>query len=143
MRNLSILAGILTMGVSQFAIAGEISGVVYDSRGRPVEGVELIVGDQSVMSASDGSYRIAYVDEGEHSIVVGSQRVSVTVSEAGTVQQNIFLFSLASRRSISGETESSTDAASLFEEAFDLAERLQTERFAHDTIAWQWNDNEG
>lgn len=117
----------LALGSYLPAQAGEVAGTVFDAHGRPAAGVELTLGSQQAISGADGKFAFADVAEGEHSVLAGSQAVSVSVPAQGAVRRNVFLLSAAARVRVTGDAQSTSDGAMVLAEARRQAARLLAE----------------
>lgn len=143
MRTTAFISAILSLGLSTGALAGEVSGKVYDQRGMPAQGVVLVLGAQQAVTSDDGSYSFADVDAGEHLIATYGQRVAVQVSDDAATQRNIFLMSRRTRAEVTGATVDADAAEAAFAEAMHLADQMVSEGEAQGEVAWRWNDLEG
>lgn len=143
MRKTAFIAAIISLGLSTGALAGEVSGKVFDQRGVPAADVVLVLGAQQAVTAQDGSYRFSDVAEGEYLIAAYGQRVSVQVSDDAATQRNIFLMSRRARTEVTGAGVDADAAEAAFAEAMQLAERMVNESEARGEVAWRWNDLEG
>lgn len=92
-----------------------MAGTVFDARGRPAAGVELVLGGAETVSAVDGTFAFADVAAGEHRVQAGSQAVSVNVPADGAVRRNLFLLSAASRTRVAGEAVPAADQSVMAE----------------------------
>ncbi len=143
MRKTAFIVAILSFGLATGALAGEVSGKVYDQRGVPAPGVVLVLGAQQAVTEADGSYRFADVADGEHLITASGQRVAVQVSDNVATQRNIFLMSRRARAEVSGASVDADGAEAAFAEAMQLAEQMVGDSEARGEMAWRWNDHEG
>ncbi|MEO5705636.1 MAG: hypothetical protein ABIT10_04025 [Alteraurantiacibacter sp.] len=109
------------------ASAGEVTGKVFDARGRVAAGVALELAGQQVVSADDGSFAFSNVAEGQHSVIAGSQAVAVSVPLEGAVRRNVFLLSSAARQRVTGEVVTPADSAAVLAATARMAAHLLAE----------------
>lgn len=140
MRNAAIIAAAFSIGFCVPAIAGEVSGTVYDQRGMPVAGVAVSVDGQQVLTGADGTYRLAGVAAGQQVVSANGQRVGIEIAAEGEVIRNIFLLSQRARAEVTGVPEQVEAAEDAFADALELAEQMLESGPATTEITWRWND---
>ncbi len=152
MRIATALIGLSLLCAPGAAIAGELTGSVYDAQGNPAAGLVLIAEEAGVevVTNSNGEYHFVDLPEGAQRIAVSlgamaTQRVSVMIEGEGAQSRNIFLFSNLVVEQALGVATPPADVVSEDEllEAFAVAEHSTDSAELGEPIAWNWRDLDG
>lgn len=154
MRIAPLLFAAALLGGSCPAFAGDLAGKVYNSRGGPVAGIAVRLGEGERVARTDATGRYVFSDvaPGEHGLAIAldggdTQRVWAQVPAAGDGERNIFLLGAgAIDRALAASFASAAAGPAMDEAAFartlDLAESLIRENDAR-AQEWRWRDLDG